>query len=437
NQPNCESCGGICQSMAYDSKDANKLFVDIILNTSNSRIGLVGYKEQAYAEDYHALSRDVVSLKDKIDSWQAVGATCICCGVNSAVDDLVSDSTSDKFRSLIVMSDGQANRPCSEQGGGSATQNAIQSACDAYNNHGIVVYTIGFGPQADEATLESMAQCANGTYTYSTIEGLEQIYQQIANEILTTYAEQTVDVAGGVYMKLFPDSYIEFDYNNTVELYGLVITAEEEFDNAYSGSFYVPSGAEVLEVEVASYSGPRWTDNVKIDGNDVYMLSDYGSDYILLGDPYIINIPASLVFEGDNFVNVTTGTSPTNSSAGSESNKIIYTLKRNASAFSDIEPVAYGCNWRIQFEDDSDMEVTIPSSYVDGSVCVYNETSHDLQDWNDAYNSAVWELLSNLDLDSDGKIDLIFTEQQLEISLSETSGIPIVLEAEVQARIWY
>ncbi len=115
---------------------------DVILNNSDNRAGLVGYSDSAAESDYHELSNDGVSLKSKVDDWEADGGTCICCGINRAVDELVFDSSSEIFRSIIVMSDGQANIQCPQQGTGSASQDAIEAACDAYNDHGIFVYSI-------------------------------------------------------------------------------------------------------------------------------------------------------------------------------------------------------------------------------------------------------------------------------------------------------
>lgn len=436
----CENiCGGNWLEPINNAKEANEIFIDIILNYTGNRVGLVGYSNNAPNSNYHVLSNNDVSLKAEVNSWSADGSTCICCGVNRAVNALVSDSSSEKFRSLVVMSDGQANVRCGEQGTGSATQDAIKAACDAYSNYGIVVYTIGFGDDVDHVTLTAMAECTNGSYTYTSVEGLEEEYRRIADEIVTLYVEQEVEVTGAVDMKLFPDSYIEFDYAKDAIPYGLILVLEKGFDDASSGSFDVPADVQqVLEAQVTSYSGPRWTNTLKLNGGDVYRLSDYGSVYTLLGDPFMVQMPASSVLTGGNTVELTTGNLPGDYLEGSVSDKIIYKLLTGASAFSELSLRAEGCIWTIQFEDDSFLIVRIPSSYTGDDVCVYNESLQQVEDGEDAYQLAVLELLKALDLgDAEGKVDMRFNAQQLDVSVSNITGIPIPLEMEVQARVWY
>ena len=65
---------------------------------------------------------------------------------------------------------------------GSAEGDAIKAACDAYNNHSIRIYTVGFGSDANETSLIEMASCGQGSY-YNTVDDLITIYQEIANEM--------------------------------------------------------------------------------------------------------------------------------------------------------------------------------------------------------------------------------------------------------------
>ncbi|MFH1425565.1 MAG: VWA domain-containing protein [archaeon] len=459
NQNRCEgnywACSGVntCTGGINDVKPANNLFIDLILNNSGNRIGLIGYASDA-SVGYHALSTDNASLKAEVSSWSAGGDTCICCGINAAVNELITDSTSDKFRSMVVMSDGQATVSCVEQGvtgdldnNGVADEHsddAIQAACDAYNDYNITVHSIGFGAEVDDVTLQEIKNCAGGTYAYTDLGGLEIAYQQIAENIIAQYSEQTLDVVGNLYTHLFEDSYIEFGYVQQSIPQGLVLTLESNFSDSSSGSFSVPSDGVVIDTRVTSYSGPRWTDYVSINNNEVYSLTDYGSDYLYLGDPYIVNIPNSLVLHGSsNVINLTTGVGSGNSSVGSLFNEIILTIVKNASSFSDIKSMANGCIWSIEFVDGSVFEGTIPPSYSGVEQCVYN-SSYDyagdddgfVADENDALQLAVLNLLRDLDVDSDGKVDFLFTGSNLEVSLSEMTGIPFTWSSEVQARRW-
>ncbi len=437
NQPVCESCGGTCPGGIYEAKDANKAFVDIVLNSSGNRIGLVGYKDNVDINDCHNLSADNISLANKVDGWEAIGATCICCGINKAVDDLFNYSSSDKFRSIVVMSDGEANRQCSEQGTGNAKQDAIQAACDAYNNHGIIVYAVGFGPSADESTLQAIANCGNGSYYYANITNLIEVYKQIAQDIIkASYKEQTIVTTGNISTILYPDSYIEFNYTKSPAPYGLIVTAEKQFYDDYYGNFSVPSGSGVVEVTAISYSGPRWTDNVEINGNSVYNLSLYGSDYTKLGDPHAVVIPNSYV-QPNNTVKITTGVSIFNSTSGSPYNKIISTIKQNASSYSAIVAQAEGCIWHLEFEDSTATILNIPASYSGTRHCYYQSTGQNISNDDDAIQLAAYSLLEILDFDLNGKLDIKFTEQNLQISSFEITGIPYIITTEVQVRRWY
>ncbi|MBT4136197.1 VWA domain-containing protein [archaeon] len=447
-QSGCEdTCGGTYDGGPLeDAKEANKVFINAILNNSNNRVGLVAYQTDAYADDFHELSNDNESLIDEVEEWESGGGTCICCGINEAVEDLVDNSDPSKFRSIVVMSDGEATRECNEQGNtpdlngngqaDDAGDDAIQAACDAYNDHDMRIYAVGFGGGADEDTLEGIANCGNGTYHYGDVDSLIDIYKLIAEEIIdVAFSEQTTIVSSNLFSKLYPDSYISFDYEAPDNEYGLITINEEGFSDSYEGYFEVPDNSSVSEARVISYSGSRWTDNVDLNGNSIYDLSNYGSDYVQFGDPYAINLPSGLV-ESNNTVRVTTGLSPDNSSEGSIHNKIIYNLVRNFVAYSSISSFSEGCSWYLEFEDDSNLTVSIPLNYSGSNSCEYSESVR-AYDVNDAIQSAVYNLLELLDFYNDGKLDVKFTEQDFAISSSQIIGIPYGWSSEIQIRRWY
>jgi len=437
SEATCTSCGGTFEDKLTPAKDANKIFIDYMLNGSaGHRVGLVGYDTTANPADFHQLSTDNVSLKAKVDSWTEGGSTCICCGVNSAVSEIVAESSPERFKSIVVMSDGEANVQCAQQGTGNAKQDAINAACDAFNDNDIRVYTVGFGTGVDSATLISMANCGNGSY-YSTVDDLLSIYEQIANDLLETiFYEQSLNVTGNFFSKLYPDSYIEFDYNETANPFGLITTTEKKFDNSTRGNFILPLNSQPIESVVISYSGPRWTDNVYINYTNIYNLSSYGDDYLLLGDPYSINVPNSYI-QQNNVVDLTTGLSPGNSTEGSSSNKIIYTiLQSNVSAYSSLSSASEGCIWTIEFESGSQIVTPVPSNYAGSNICFYTSTGQNISNTNDAMEVAVLNLLELLDYDSDGRLDVEFTSQDLKINPSTITGIPYDWSTEIQVRTW-
>ncbi len=362
-------------------------------------------------------------------------------------EDLCTNTGSqNKTRTTIVMSDGQANAGCGLDPvidhdndadiSDDAEDHAIEAACRAYTNYNITTHAIGFGSGADEIALQKIAQCGNGSYYFGNVNEIVNIYQQIAQNILeATFKEQTIESIENVNTLLYPDSHIQFTYQPEPLPYGLIITTEKKFDNEFSGNFSLPEKSNIVETRATSYSSTKWTDKALINNNVAYNLSVFGKDYIKLGDPHVINIPNSLI-EKNNTITITTAVSPFNSTAGSENNKIIYTIVKNASTYSKISPIKDGCIWNIQFEDDTNISMPMPQSYSGSNNCYYKTDRQEYDD-NDAAQSAIFELLKLLDLNLNNKIDIKFAEQDLQIDLTEITGIPYTWSTEVQVRTWY
>lgn len=322
-------------------KRSNKDFIDIILSVNVSRIGLVAYQSNTVEEYCHNLSTDNSSLKGKVDEWSPNAAACLCCGINSAVDKILDQSYEDKQKFMVVMADAKTTTKCDQQGTGSATEDAIQAACDAWNNHGIKVYTIAYGPDADNDTLMSMADCGHGEYYFSNLTQIEEIYKLVAIQILNaSYQAQTVKYYEGYYgnITLYPDSYINFTYTPAMEQpdYGEIEIKVEGprfggvVESPKNGTFFVPNGTRVLDARITSYSSQYWTDRALIDnGTDmeyIYRLWDYVLDYKEMGDPYEVYIPVEMISTGLNNVSIDTGGKADNTTGGSPDNRVIYTL---------------------------------------------------------------------------------------------------------------
>ena len=442
------------------AKEANRVFIDSVLNSSNglnNRVGLVGYSTSVISGASHDLSNNNVSLKNTVNSWVAEGMTCICCGINGAVDRLRAQSNSSKYQSIVLMSDGIANVECSRQGvtgdldadgiNDTAKDDAIQAACDAYEDYNITVHAIAFGADADENTTKQIAFCGHGNFHSGGVEDLVGIYQQIAQDVINAaYSEQTI-IGEGIFTKLYEGSYLKIGYTRNMPYGMIVISESNEFGNNISnGSFFVPNDAQVYEVQAVSYSGSKWTSLVEILNstsgvwNSIFNLSEYNSSYTQLGDPYAVNIPVNFISNGTNQVRVRTGLG-SSLDGGSEHNKIIYSLIKNISSFSPILYSANGCSWNIEFEDGTTESIDVPVNYT-GNICYYNSSisgsyyNHSIFNDEDAINYAIYDLLSSLDLDNNGRVESKFQEQDLTITSIEITGIPFTWETEVQVRVW-
>jgi Mg-chelatase subunit ChlD len=414
-------------------KDANMLFVEAILNQSGNRVGIVGYSDGVLPQNYHPLSSSSASLDQTIINFDTGGNTCICCGIIRAMEDLAANSSDDRFKSMVVMTDGKANKACYSN---NPKEDAITAACIAYNSYNVTTYAIGYGPLVEEEMLMRMAlDCGHGAYYYSSnAADLLEMYVNISKAIIdASYHEQTIEATGNAFTRLYPDSYIGFEYDEIEQPYGLIVNVEKLFDNTTTGTFFVPPDSSLVSAHVVSYSGPKWTDYVSINGNEVYDLSDYERRYVDLGDPYMVTLPDQFISE-NNSVDVMTALSSDNNSVGSQYNKIIYRIVKNISGFSPIVYIAEGCTWELKFEDNTILNVAIPSSYSGTNFCNYSSGTYNE---NDALQVSMYDLLKNLDLDLDGKIDAKFTEQDLAVDFSSISGVPFLWSTKVQVRTWY
>jgi hypothetical protein len=461
------------------AKCLDKMVIDKILNTSGNRVALSAFygdetspfKGRVYHEN---LGNNSDYLKGKVDAYIPQGGTCICCAINDAYEtlDAANDSTRKKF--VIVMSDGIPTHTCQAASGCTGTRtglpskeglwlgaagcyggmddcetvdcgcgrtNANWSSCRV-NGLGATVYSIGFGPVSQctmaNTTLREIADCGKGKY-YSSSNAtiLEEIYQNLAEEIVSlSFIEQMSEVVGNVTSRLYPDSYILFESAKKQSPYGLIVTTESLFANAFGGSFFMPDDASILETRVISYSGPRWTSRIFLNNESAYSLSSFGQSFKPLGDPYSITLENALVQPGNNTINLTTGLSPSDNVQGSEKNKVIFTVLRNLSVLSHIAPRAEGCIWGIYFESGKNMTLLVPSSYAGADNCNYGVNGEITYDPNDAIQEATYRLLSDLDLDGDLKVDVEFTEEDVQVESFTISGIPYTWSTKVQARSW-
>lgn len=318
--------------------------------------------------------------------------------------------------------------------------NAKYSACRVQKETNATIYSVGFGPVAAcnfaTQTLQTIAVCGNGTmYSSSNASELQQFYETIANNIITlTYSEQTSSTTGNITTILYPDSYLELNFTAPPKPYGISITSEVEFTNLSAGSFTIPQNTTVYEAHVTSYSGPRWTVNARINNKEFFNLNEFGSNYLLLGDPYAISIPLKEI-NATNLVQIQTGINPTNLSEGSNSNKIVYTLIRNSTGYSPISISAQGCIWTVDTEAGTNVTFTTPEGYNGTNQCYYQTTRYSF-DQNDAVQTAVANLFESLDFDNDYRIDSLLQEGDVQIGINQITGIPFSWATEVQVKIW-
>jgi len=446
-------------------KRTNKKLVDILLDLSRTYVGLVPTKDgSVYTNGYHELSTDGNSLKSKIDNWvHGTGNKDFCAGIQRSIDEFTPDSD---FRAIILSVFDPPNQctiwetdPEFIAGGTTLYERIKTRVCKLALENNVRFYTIEMNlgdsvpAQETRAAIQAMANCSGGKYVKADDldGGLMDAYTGIITEIKDLiYEMQTIDIieSADASSYLSPDSYLEFDYTKTEVPYGIVISSEKMFDNEDSGSFDVPADSDIVETKIVSYSGSKWTKDIKINEDFVYNLDDYGSDYTELGDPYAINIPNSVV-ESHNNIELRTATTPIDIFPGSPFNKIIYTVVKKMNSFSQIASSADGCVWNVEFEDGTYSAMSIPAEAaetcyyhnIDNTVTITCEIAPGVQGdceySDDALKIAIYNLFKKLDFDEDGRLDTKFEEQSLKVSSSEITGIPFSWETEAQVRKWW
>ena len=355
----------------------------------------------------------------------------------------------DRLKSMLVMSDGEANTKIGDCGScdpAGARTETIQKACEAHDKHGISIYAVAFGDVSSSAidTLRQTACCddCSNFYTSNNAEDLLDIYTQIAQSILNVSSKtQIINLTGENLKpsKLYYDSYIEVNYTLIGLQFGkipLTLEAERFENNITQGFLTIPPNTSIYDVKVTSYSGNSWTDTLVINDNQVYNLSSsYGGDYSILGDPYIVEVPTNYVNIGTNDITVSTGISPTNRTGGSKDDRAIYTLL--AHGFSDFSPVvekSEGCKWTVKYEDNSTDTIKAPSTYAGSDSCNFENSVYEQ---NDAMDLAIYDLFGNLDLDKNGLLDIKISEQNLDFDAVTITNVPSLWgPAIVEIRVW-
>lgn len=406
------------------------LYVDDVLvgsglatSSTRSNIARLSFKTETSQIDY------------KIDS------------INISLSNILCTSQENRSREMIVMSDGEANRACGLDpspdwdGDGITTDDAqdqaIQAACIAKSNYNITIHSIAFdvtNGSLAEQTMQGIAACGNGGFYKSNVTELSQIYRQITKNILATYIAQSFNSTIPQQTKLYPDSYISINYSKPQDLFGIPITIEKEFSNSTSVSFDIPTESTPISLTAVSYSGDLWTSRVLLNGETVYNISEYGDSYTDLGDPYAISIDSKKILT-NNTLSITTASGSGGNETSSINSKVIYTVIRNMSSYSPISANKEGCIWSIYFEDNTNTTLRIPGNYSGSNSCIYSPAST-IYDSNDALQTAAYNLLRQLDLDLDGKIDFIFNQNEITIDTTDVQGIPFPWSTEIQVRRW-
>ncbi len=140
------------------------------------QIGLVSYATSSNPEKQLLVASDTNKgvIESEINGLSSGGNTATGDGIQEATDELASSrGNPDAFQFQVLLSDGQTNT-------GMSSTTAANNAAD----ENIVIYTIGFGPDADEEELANIAGLTDGNYYAANDENaLKAVYELIAQDI--------------------------------------------------------------------------------------------------------------------------------------------------------------------------------------------------------------------------------------------------------------
>lgn len=428
----------------YWSEWGNGSTIRINLETDNSvrRYGfMVDRYEYVTVENVSGKQRYIIVMTDGITGYHCGNCVynggCNCTGGCTA-------TTGTQDCHLAPCCSGNAV-DCSGAQCDIAINDAICSAQRARTEVDAIVYSIGFGPVSTgctnaNRTMQGIANCGNGSYHGSAnASELKDIYRGIAQEIIeSAYEAQTVTIIGNVTRSiLYPESYIRFTYTpSNLSVYGeITLTQDTERFNdvkTCTGILFVPEISRVVDAKVTSYSAEYWTDYLNVSnsyGSTIaYTLKDghLGSDYTLIGDPYIVQIPdpiSNLIPGENNSLGIRTGNNPNEDTGCSPDNRAIYTIRLNGRVgYGNVFFEKNGCKWTIQFEDNSNITEMIPDDYNGTKECYYTPENISYNE-NDAIDDAIFRLLQKLDANGNRKIDIKFDSSMIEFSFSRAGGV--------------
>jgi hypothetical protein len=421
-----------CRARIDVAIEAAKVAADGILQSDLAQVGTVSYSTGT--QSVLDLTDDISAIESEIDSYTAGGWTCICCGIYRAFD--LYTNFSDNHSYMVVLSDGDATYDCTGPGdysGSSASQAAAsQATIDAgqyacANN--VSVFTIAIGDDLTPTGIDTLRQTAcedSMFFSSDNFSDLQGFYETVTQEILsrTTYTSQIVNPGEGMASNL-TNSYISFEYDPIAQppmINEVPITVQTPTFTLCTDDFLLGTNLRVVEAFVTSYSDEHWTSLVGINGDTVFDISRYGSDYTQIGDPFVVGLPADRFANSVNTIALLTGSEPGNETGCSVNNSIV--IKAAVAidpAVSIVTPKAEGCHWHVMQEDLNVYEITIPTTYNGTKECYYESATYDDDD---AYDRAAYELFRQLDVTNSGRIDIYLREQELSVEVAVTQDVP-------------
>ncbi len=158
------------------TKEALRAFVEQIKG-QRDQVGLVDFASGIKGFTPLRTLDDGVraDLLAQIDALDATGGTALLDAVYDTTNDLLASGESEAINALVVMTDGQENESF-------RSLDEIQQLIDSYPEQRLVIFTVAFGSDADEALLAAIAEIGDGQLRRAGETDIEELYR-----IISTY----------------------------------------------------------------------------------------------------------------------------------------------------------------------------------------------------------------------------------------------------------
>lgn len=168
------------------AKNAAKAFAQqIIQSSSNNRISIVSFSSDATID--RTLTNNLSNINSTINGLNANGSTNIYDGLVKA-NEVLAGARADAAKSIVLLSDGIANRPTQNNNPNYPITQAINEATTS-KNRGYLVFTVGLfnglNSQDKQKAVNTLTQIASpgNYYDSATSAQLTEIYLKIANSV--------------------------------------------------------------------------------------------------------------------------------------------------------------------------------------------------------------------------------------------------------------
>lgn len=199
------------------------------------------------------LTSNTDDANESIDGLWAYGGTPMGEGIRVAREELVVNATG--IPVMVILSDGNPTLPPPPSAAISyALEEAETTKQTTVNGEPILIYTIGFGSDANETLLRQIASSESNYYFAATANELRSIYEQIARELVEKAATNitVTDVLQNVELSETPQASITYSNGQTVLQWEI---PSIRINETWSVSFYViPTVEGVIETNVYGLS---------------------------------------------------------------------------------------------------------------------------------------------------------------------------------------